>query len=259
MSEFISDALECSIRGYSAVTWPERNSATLLFSSLMTRTFGVQRSRETENVNIRNKMTGRIFFIRYPRLYDFFLSELQYANKAIGQNERPARLHPLLLLISRLYPSALEGCQSNLKLSTFIPLISNCSSSPQLVTRNLSAKSLVALIPSAHIPDTLFSILEELRVRSSVVFCFVVVFNVSTLCYYYQQQKQSASTSNTIHGYLLQILYLITATKQHTYRIDNDILIKFTKELLEFDLIEMDNNNVTLKVYLDILNEIIVK
>lgn len=130
----------------------------------MTRIFGVQRTRESDNLNIRNKMTGRIFFLRYPQLYDFFLSELKYSSVAIQRNDRPIRLHPLLLLISRLYPSALEGSESNLKLSTFIPSISGCSSSPELATRNLSAKSLVALVPPGNVVDRVFDILNELKV-----------------------------------------------------------------------------------------------
>lgn len=162
VSEYVSDGLECSIRGYSAHTWPERNSSTLLFASLMTRTFGVQRDRE--NLSIKNKMTGRLFFIRYPRLYDFFLTELSNAAAAINCNARPPRLHPLLLLISRLYPSALEGSESNLKLDNFVPLISGCSSSPELVTRELSAKSMVALIPPLKIIDRLNDICVELAV-----------------------------------------------------------------------------------------------
>lgn len=86
------------------------------------------------------------------------------ASEAIERNERPPRLHPLLLLISRLYPSALEGSDSNLKLSTYIPFISTCSSSPELVTRQLSAKSMVALIPSTSVPDRMNLILNEIRV-----------------------------------------------------------------------------------------------
>lgn len=86
------------------------------------------------------------------------------ASDAIKRDERPSRLHPLLLLISRLYPSALEGCESNLKLSTFVPIISICSSCPELVTRQLSAKSMVALIASSNIPDRMLSILVELKV-----------------------------------------------------------------------------------------------
>lgn len=101
---------------------------------------------------------------RYPQLFDFFYVELKSASEDIERNERPPRLHPLLLLISRLYPSAREGSDSNLKLSTYVPFISTCSSSPELVTRQLSAKSMVALIPSASIGERLFVILKEIHV-----------------------------------------------------------------------------------------------
>lgn len=92
--------------------------------------------------------------------------ELKSASEAIERNERPPRLHPLLLLIGRLYPSALEGSDSNLKLSTYIPFISTCSSSPELVTRQLSAKSMVALIPSASVVERMACILSEINVRT---------------------------------------------------------------------------------------------
>lgn len=101
--------------------------------------------------------------------------ELRSASEAIERNERPPRLHPLLLLISRLYPSALEGTDSNLKLSTYIPFISTCSSSPELVTRQLSAKSMVALIPSSNVAEQMNLILGEIvsfmrKIRSNISF-----------------------------------------------------------------------------------------
>ncbi|KAL1379649.1 hypothetical protein pipiens_014749 [Culex pipiens pipiens] len=65
-------------------------------------------------------MTGRIFFLRYPQLYDFFMKELEIASQIISKGARSKKLHPLLLLLSRLYPSALEGSESNLKLSQIL-------------------------------------------------------------------------------------------------------------------------------------------
>lgn len=254
ISEYISDGIECSIRGYGASTWPERNSSTLLFASLMTRIFGVQRSRESDNLNIRNKMTGRIFFIRYPQLYDFFLSELKYSSEAIAHNDRPIRLHPLLLLISRLYPSALEGSESNLKLSTFIPLISSCSSSPELATRNLSAKSLVALIPPGNVIDSVFDILNKLEVN-------IISLFTSTTCYniYVNSQNSSNLSSNSVHGYLLQILYLLRSTKSHTHRIPQDILLKFCKAYIQYELNNSGpGHSILQKVYIEVLLQIFI-
>jgi hypothetical protein len=93
----------------------ERNSATLLFSALVTRIFGVHRSRD--ELSIRNRMTGRILFLRDPSLYEFLLEELKEAvtsMEASYSTLRPA-LFPVLLLLSRLYPSSLEGTDSNLQ------------------------------------------------------------------------------------------------------------------------------------------------
>lgn len=99
-------------------------------------------------------------------MYDFFYTQLQLATEAISQNERPMSLHPLLLLLSRLYPSSLEGCESNLQLSAFLPYILKCSISPELETRKLAVKSMIALIPPHQIFDQhlqIFNLLKVLR------------------------------------------------------------------------------------------------
>lgn len=108
------------------------------------------------------------FSIRFPRLYDFFLIELQKASEGVQQNERPQRLNPLLVLISRLYPSSNEMNCLNQQLSTFIPFISTCGFSPELVTRQLSAKAVVALTPVYNIVSRLSYILNELKVCEAI-------------------------------------------------------------------------------------------
>lgn len=183
IGDYISEGIECSIKGYDADSWAEKNSSTLLFSALMIRVFGVQRTKDSDNLNIRNKMTGRIFFLRYPRIYDFLLEELNKVISVIEVGEKSSKLHPMLLLLSRLYPSALEGSESNLKLNKFLPLISMCSSSPELYTRNLAAKSIVAIISPEQIENYLMEIIGKLQEM------FVAPkFN-----------------SNIIHGVLLQV------------------------------------------------------
>lgn len=153
------------------------------------------------------------------------MTELTRASEAIQRDERPPRLHPLLLLISRLYPSALEGSQSNLKLSNFIPLISICSSSAELVTRQLSAKSIVALVPASSIFYRLMEIFEQI-----------------------QNQSQ-----NTLHGFLLQIFYLLrNSVKQFDYA----TIFNFLRIILAIDI---EYNSVTAKTYLEIILEIIFK
>ncbi|XP_046664488.1 thyroid adenoma-associated protein homolog [Homalodisca vitripennis] len=69
---FVERAIIVTITAFSASSWMERNSATLLLSALMTRVFGVPRSKSQDHLSWKNKMTGRIFFQRYPKLFGFF-------------------------------------------------------------------------------------------------------------------------------------------------------------------------------------------
>ncbi|XP_058831566.1 thyroid adenoma-associated protein homolog isoform X2 [Topomyia yanbarensis] len=186
IGEFVSDGIECAINGYDAESWSERNSSTLLFSALMIRIFGVQRTKDSENLNIRNKMTGRIFFLRYPQLYDFFILELEKASQIIMNGARSKKLHPLLLLLSRLYPSALEGSESNLKLSRFVPIVSVCSGCAELQTRYLAAKFIAIIVSPDLIFDRIFLLLESLN-----------------------RSNNKGINPNSLHGVLLQILYLV--------------------------------------------------
>ncbi|XP_065076317.1 tRNA (32-2'-O)-methyltransferase regulator THADA, partial [Ochlerotatus camptorhynchus] len=186
IGEFVSDGIECAINGYDAECWSERNSSTLLLSSLMIRVFGVQRTKDSENLNIRNKMTGRIFFLRYPLLYDFFIMELEKASQIIMKGARSKKLHPLLLLLSRLYPSALEGSESNLKLSRFVPIVSICSGCAELQTRYLAAKFIAIIVSPDLVFDRIFLLLESLN-----------------------RSNNKGINPNSLHGALLQILYLV--------------------------------------------------
>ncbi|XP_053675421.1 thyroid adenoma-associated protein homolog [Anopheles nili] len=186
VGEFIAEGIMCAINGYEAESWSERNSSTLLFSALMVRIFGVQRSKDSENLNIRNKMTGRIFFLRYPLLYDYFVFELEKASKVIIQGSRSKKLHPLLLLLSRLYPSALEGSESNLKLSRFVPLVSICSGCAELQTRYLAAKIISIIVSPDLVFDRICLLLESLN-----------------------RSNNRNINPNSLHGALLQILYLV--------------------------------------------------
>ncbi|XP_055619939.1 thyroid adenoma-associated protein homolog [Toxorhynchites rutilus septentrionalis] len=186
IGEFVADGFECAINGYDAESWSERNSSTLLYSALMIRVFGVQRTKDSENLNIRNKMTGRIFFLRYPQLYDFFVTELEKASQLIVSGGRSKKLHPLLLLLSRLYPSALEGSESNLKLSRFVPIVSICSGCAELQTRHLAAQFIAIIVSPDLIFDRIFLLLESLN-----------------------RSNNKKINPNSLHGALLQILYLV--------------------------------------------------
>uniref|UniRef100_A0A336KPM1 tRNA (32-2'-O)-methyltransferase regulator THADA n=1 Tax=Culicoides sonorensis TaxID=179676 RepID=A0A336KPM1_CULSO len=186
ITQYISDGFMTAIQAYNADTWAERNSATLLFSALMLRVFGVQRHRDSDQLNIRNKMTGRSFFQKYPNLYDFFYKILVTSQKISSKGRRFRKLHSLLLLISRLYPSSWEEAESNLLLTKFIPLISGCTANPELKTRQLAAK----IIPIIIQPDQIIA-----RTMKLINICLT--------------SDLSKIKVNSYHGALLETLYLI--------------------------------------------------
>ncbi|XP_063385497.1 tRNA (32-2'-O)-methyltransferase regulator THADA [Cydia fagiglandana] len=137
-----ADAIMVAVRGFEADTWTERNSSTLLFSALTVRVFGVARS-SGHKLSARNTMTGRIFFLRYPQLYDFLLDQLKSVSPE--STLRPS-LFPTLLLLARLYPSALEGTVSNLKLERFLPHLVALGGARDAAPRRLAARAAAPLV-----------------------------------------------------------------------------------------------------------------
>lgn len=80
----------------------ERNAATLLIGTLVTRTFGVLRTRDHINLTTHNKMTGKVFFEKYGELLPFMLEKLH--NFITERDEMiDCKMQTILLIISRLY------------------------------------------------------------------------------------------------------------------------------------------------------------
>ncbi|XP_038212877.1 thyroid adenoma-associated protein homolog [Zerene cesonia] len=156
VAPFVADGLVLAVSGFDADTWLERNAATLLFSALCGRAFGAARPR--------TRMTGRIFFLRYPKMADFMLNKLNEANQS-GVLVRQS-VYPVLLLLARLYPSALEGTVSNIKLSTFVPRVVRCGASALLRVRELAARAAVPLVPPLLYISHLESMLKILGDRN---------------------------------------------------------------------------------------------
>lgn len=87
----------------------ERNSATLLFSALVTRVFGVKRDAY-EFSEKNDSITTRVFFQRFPGLFGVLLSEVRQVSQMLlsGQcgsgtlSPREASLYPVLILLAKL-------------------------------------------------------------------------------------------------------------------------------------------------------------
>ncbi|KFQ69170.1 Thyroid adenoma-associated protein [Phaethon lepturus] len=122
---YVADGIQAAILGFMSPVWAVRNSSTLLFSSLITRIFGVKRGKD-ENSK-KNRMTGREFFSRFPSLYPFLLKQLEVVTNTLNSEAEELKIHPslflLLLILGRLYPSPMDGTYSALSMAPFVPLI----------------------------------------------------------------------------------------------------------------------------------------
>ena len=108
---YISDGIVIAITGFGSNVWAVRNCSTLLFSALMQRVFGVKKL----------KMTGREFFSRFPSLYNFLIEQAEVMNEFSSGLKLHPSVFPVLLLLSHLYPSAIDGTDTMLSLDRFIP------------------------------------------------------------------------------------------------------------------------------------------
>ncbi|CAH1388856.1 unnamed protein product [Nezara viridula] len=178
---YVAEGIATAINGFNSNTWAERNSSTLLLSALMSRVFGVPRGK-SETLSWRNRMTGRLFFQRYPILYSELLSHLE----ASSTNHMYPALYPVLLLLGRLYPSSLEGTDSNLQLLKYVPFIMKCAQSSVMKTRALAATALASLITSSSYESQIDELMSHIS---------------------------QASYENHVHGYLLMVLKLIQQSR----------------------------------------------
>lgn len=219
--QYVSDAIQCSLLAYDAESWTERNSSTLLFSALMIRIFGPQRTKNNEELSIRNKMSGKLFFIRFPELHSFITKLLQEAAEKVQEQKKNVKLHPLLLLLNRLYSSE----ENFIKLTEFLPIIASCSACVELQTRILCAKFIANNMPPKSVT---MAILNDIK-------------NCRDDCYL---------TGNAKHGKLLGILYLCRR-REH---VDEGESLKILNEV--FELVEKFRGQI---MCLDVLLEIIVE
>ncbi|XP_029377385.1 thyroid adenoma-associated protein isoform X2 [Echeneis naucrates] len=192
---FVSDGMQAAVLGFISPVWAVRNSSTLLFSTLITRIFGVKKGKDEHSK--KNRMTGREFFTRFPALYPFLLTQLEEAAATVDSDSGQVKLHPslflLLLVLSRLYPSPMDGSSSPLGLSPFMPFIIRCGRSAVYRTREMAARALVPFVLVTQLPATVRSLLQELPAEPG-----------------------PTMQHNHIHGTLLQVLFLL-----HSYQADS--------------------------------------
>ncbi|XP_042288889.1 thyroid adenoma-associated protein isoform X2 [Thunnus maccoyii] len=194
---FVSDGMQAAVLGFTSPVWAVRNSSTLLFSTLITRIFGVKKGKDEHSK--KNRMTGREFFTRFPALYPFLLNQLEEAAATVESDSGQVKLHPslflLLLVLSRLYPSPMDGSSSPLGLAPFMPFIIRCGRSAVYRTREMAARALVPFVLVTQVPSTVHSLLQELP-----------------------PEPGPKIQHNHIHGTLLQVLFLLRSYQTDSHR-----------------------------------------
>ncbi|XP_065724265.2 tRNA (32-2'-O)-methyltransferase regulator THADA isoform X2 [Drosophila suzukii] len=208
VTEFIARGIQCALEGLLlAEEWAERNCATLLLAALVVRVFGVERARlETGELHVRNRMTGRIFFTRYPQLFDYFHAALQResdrmdsteggsdAENGGGKRRQAVQLEAMLLMLSRLYPSSLEGAESTLNLSEFVPFLIKICRSHDLMTRERAALVVANFVSQEQALAEIRRLVVELKALQLKLKKEKEVFILDT---------------NLLHGQLLLLLHL---------------------------------------------------
>ncbi|KAF4521441.1 hypothetical protein B566_EDAN010598 [Ephemera danica] len=195
VAPYVASGFAVALRAFRGDTWAERNAATLLFSALMGRVFGVKHTPGHEALPRKNRMTGRIFFRLYPGVFELLERELREAATLIVSQSPGAQLtpglHPALLLLARLYPSSLEGTDTSLNLLSLRASTVACAGSPVLHTRVLAAKALVPLVDPSSLSDFLTSL-----------------------------SLTSSQPHNLLHGTLLQLTFILEVTESSS-ELDN--------------------------------------
>ncbi|XP_044515397.1 thyroid adenoma-associated protein [Gracilinanus agilis] len=204
---YVADGIQAAILGFTSPVWAVRNSSTLLFSSLITRIFGVKRGKDEHSK--KNRMTGREFFSRFPALYPFLLKQLEVVANTVESDSNEWKLYPnlylLLLILGRLYPSPMDGTSSALSMAPFIPFIRRCGHSAVYRSREMAARALVPFVMIDQIPNTIRSLLCELP-------------NYTDLCI----------RQNHVHGMLLQVFHLLQTYSDSKHRANSDFQQELT-------------------------------
>jgi hypothetical protein len=217
----VEAGLRVAIQGFEAADWAERNAATLLFSALVTRIFGVKREKDAAVLSSKNCLTGKVFFQRYPTLHAFLLEKLTQSvpllddKSAGGTLQLYPALYPILLILSRIFPSPSDAVNNPYQLAAFVGPVSACAASPVLSIRELAAKALVPLLPTADLGGHVARVMEQLVLADSV-------------------------QHNLQHGLLLQInqiLNVAQAAEQHEQQ-QSDLMDTLVQNILTPSAVE---------------------
>ncbi|KAF7259279.1 hypothetical protein EG68_02848 [Paragonimus skrjabini miyazakii] len=185
-STFVERAICLALDGLGSHEWIIRNSAGLLYSTLVERIFGVNRSRDM--TSRKNCLSSASFFTRYSILKHHLVRifEMTTTNLAKPGSEQ-TRLYAALLLMTRLLPPHQTSDSVDVVGPTFWPFVIRCAGSYSIRIRQLSARVIPCLVHANRLPIITRTYIKWLQQLTKV---------------------PRVKHSNLIHGLLLQLQQL---------------------------------------------------
>lgn len=242
--KYLESAAMACINAFCSASWLIRNSAMMLFSSLMRRGIGVCVERRSsaplssfevaggtsatlDGERRLRGVTAFQFFSRHPRLHPFLLQQLQ---TAVGRFEyhhkrdHPA-LFPTLYLLSSLSPAAAEDPTASLSMAPFRAVLRKCLHWRSNYVRRAAA---AASIPLIEDPGHVAGVVEEYlcagvppepdNVCRPNRISAVVIPNGKTLVS--PEPRLIRLVQNRLHGELLAIAAVLKGTSRTMSLVD---------------------------------------
>ncbi|KAM7532801.1 hypothetical protein Aperf_G00000128958 [Anoplocephala perfoliata] len=215
--------LICSFQGLDSSYWMLQNAGLMLYSAMMERIFGVNRTRDCESK--KNRMTSSVFFAKFPGLRDYLLKALEEAigelkpvqscAKELTSDKGDAwqtlelslalattspyvgktKLFSLLNLLKRLLPPIQQATTDGILVHAFVPLVFRCAGASDIRIRLLGAKALVSLLHPASLPHMAYRLLLDISPS---------LFSSSS-----SDISEPRLGTNLVHGMLLQVLEIM--------------------------------------------------
>ena len=144
MHQFVAAAIKLVISCVVSRHWPIRNASHLLFSSILSRVFGVKRIQDEHAW--QNKLTLNSFFTRYSNLLEIFIQKLNNSARNSCEIQSDYSVFIILTILSRLYISKSEaGSPSE---NVFVLPLFSLSENPSWKLREMCAHAICSLLYS---------------------------------------------------------------------------------------------------------------
>lgn len=180
IAEFLSDGVIAAISVFASSNWMEKNAAALLFAALMTRIFGNDRKNDFDT---DWKISGQLFFTRYPKLYQFVLGELEIVAHTLKLNHQMTdKLHLLLLLLKRFCLFGIEANGTS-QLPQLVSYVLENYTFPKLQIRILAARILSEFV-NEHQAESII-IYKCKKITVSTLRYKIKIVNLFYFCLFY--------------------------------------------------------------------------